>query len=127
MTMRHAYIVTGTLTDAYSLTLDEAIPLMSQQVRVVVEPLVTTSPRPYRDVMSTIRARQQARAHQPPTREEVDAAVRAERERLPQQLAGRSKASRNICTMRCWQLCAPEGPYRAQDNATRARMKSAVQ
>ena len=41
--MRHAYIVTGTLTDAYTLTLDEAIPLMSQKVRVVVEPLVTTS------------------------------------------------------------------------------------
>ena len=78
--MRHAYIVTGTLTDAYTLTLDEAIPLMSQKVRVVVEPLVTTSPRPYREVIATIRARQQARAHQPPTREKVDAAVRAERE-----------------------------------------------
>jgi hypothetical protein len=80
MTMRHAYIVTGTLTDAYTLTLDEAMPLMSQKVRVVVEPLVTTSPRPYREVMATIRARQQARAHQPPTRKEVDAAVRVERE-----------------------------------------------
>jgi hypothetical protein len=72
--------VTGTLTDAYTLTLDEAIPLMSQKVRVVVEPLVATSPRPYREVIAAIRARQQARAHQPPTREEVDAAVRAERE-----------------------------------------------
>ena len=70
LTMRHAYIVTGTLTDAYTLTLDEAMPLMSQKVRVVVEPLVTTSPRPDREVMATIRARQQARAHQPPTRNE---------------------------------------------------------
>ena len=78
--MRHVYRVTGTLTDAYTLTLDEAIPLMSQKVRVVVEPLVTTSSRPYREVMATIRARQQARAHHPPTREEVDAVVHAERE-----------------------------------------------
>jgi hypothetical protein len=78
--MRHAYIVTGTLTDAYILALDEAIPLMSQKVRVVVEPLVATSPRPYREVIAAIRSRQQARAHQPPTREAVDTAARAERE-----------------------------------------------
>ena len=42
--------------------------------------MVPPSRRPYRDVLATIRARQQARAHQPPSRDEVDAAVRAERE-----------------------------------------------
>ena len=78
--MRHAYIVTGTLTDAYTVTLDEAIPLVSEKVRVVVEPLVSTSQRPYCEIIAAIRARQQARAHQPPTREDVDAAISAERE-----------------------------------------------
>ena len=78
--MHNAYVVTGMLTDAYTITLDEALPLASQKVRVVIEPVVPSSRRPYRDVLATIRARQHVRGHQPPSREEVDAAVRAERE-----------------------------------------------
>jgi hypothetical protein len=78
--MRNAYIVTGRLTDARTVTLDEALPLESAKVRLVVEPLSPTLPRPYQEVMADIRQRQQARGHQPPLREEVDAYVQSERE-----------------------------------------------
>ncbi len=78
--MHNAYVVTGTLVDAQTVSLDEALPLATQKIRMVVEPVVNTSRRSYHDVMAAIRERQQARAHQPPTREEVDAHTRAERE-----------------------------------------------
>jgi hypothetical protein len=80
MTMHNAYIVTGTLTDAHTVTLDEALPLTPTKVRLVVEPLPSVSQRPYQEVMAKIRQRQQARGHQPPTPEEVDSYIRAERE-----------------------------------------------
>jgi hypothetical protein len=47
---------------------------------MVIEPVVSSSRRSYHDVMAAIRERQQSRAHQPPTREEIDAHIRAERE-----------------------------------------------
>ncbi len=78
--MRNAYVVTGTLTDNYTVELDEALPLMSKKVRVVVEPLATSSRLPYDEVISKIRARQLARGHRPPTRQQVDANIQAERE-----------------------------------------------
>jgi hypothetical protein len=78
--MHNAYIVTGTLIDAQTVALDEALPLAVQKVRIVIEPVVNTSRRSYHDVLVAIRERQQARSHQPPTREEVDAFIRAERE-----------------------------------------------
>lgn len=78
--MHRAYIVTGTLTDAQTVTLDEALPLTQAKVRLVVEPLLSTSLRRYQEVIEEIRERQRARGHQPPTREEVDAYVQAERD-----------------------------------------------
>jgi hypothetical protein len=78
--MNTTYIVTGTLTDDRTVTRDEALPLMPMKVRLVVEPLRPVSPRPYLEVMADIRQRQQARGHQPPTREEVDAYLQAERD-----------------------------------------------
>ena len=78
--MSNAYIVTGTLTDAHTVRLDEALSLTQTKVRLVVEPLEPTSRPPYSEVLAAIRSRQQARGHTPPTCEEVDAYLRAERE-----------------------------------------------
>ena len=78
--MGNTYIVTETLTDNHTVALDEALPLPKMKVRLVVEPIGSTVRRPYQELMADIRARQQARGHQAPTRQEVDAALRAERE-----------------------------------------------
>lgn len=78
--MHNAYIVTGTLTDAHTIRLDEALSLAQMKVRLVVEPLTPAFRRPYPEVLAEIRARQRARGHQPPTREETDAYLQAERD-----------------------------------------------
>jgi hypothetical protein len=78
--MHSAYIVTGTLTDAQTVSLDEALPLTPTKVRLVIEPLLATSPRQYQEVIAKIRERQRTRGHKPPTREEVDAYLQAERD-----------------------------------------------
>ena len=77
--MNKAYILTGTLTDDHTVRLDEALPLVPMRVRLVVEPLGPESQRPYQDVIASIRQRQSARGHRPPSREEVDSYLRAER------------------------------------------------
>lgn len=78
--MQNAYIVTGTLIDEHTITLDETLPLSSTKVRLILEPIASSTPRPYPTLMTEIRARQQARGHRPPTREEVDAMLQTERE-----------------------------------------------
>ena len=78
--MRNAYIVTGTLTNERTVTLDEALPLGSTKVRLVVEPLTSASLHPYQEVMAAIRERQAARGHRSPTTEEVDAYLQTERD-----------------------------------------------
>jgi hypothetical protein len=78
--MAETYVVTGTLTDAQTVHLDEALPLPPTKVRVVIEPLAAHPPRSYREVMAAIRVRQTERGHRPPSREAVDAYLRAERE-----------------------------------------------
>ncbi len=78
--MLNAYIVTGTLTDAYTVTLDEAIPLTPVKVRLVVEPIELKSQRPYQEVIAEIRERQRARGHQPPTKEDIATYLQEERE-----------------------------------------------
>ena len=77
--MAEAYVVTGTLTSAQTVTLDEALPLPPTKVRVVVEPLPAGPRRPYREVVAEIRARQRRRGHRPRSRAAVDAALREER------------------------------------------------
>jgi hypothetical protein len=79
-TMHNAYIVTGTLTNERTVTLDEALPLTPTKVRLVVEPLGAVSHHSYQEVMAAIRERQAARGHQPPTTEEVDTYLQAERD-----------------------------------------------
>ena len=78
--MHSAYIVTGTLTDTQTVSLDEALPLTPTRVCLVVEPLLSASPRQYQEIMAEIRERQRTRGHKPPTREEVDAYLQAERD-----------------------------------------------
>ncbi|MGH7964894.1 MAG: hypothetical protein ACRERD_24280 [Candidatus Binatia bacterium] len=78
--MHNTYIVTGTLTDAQTVTLDEALPLSPTKVRLTVEPLALTSQRSYQEVVAAIHERQRIRGHQPPTKEEVDTYLQAERQ-----------------------------------------------
>ena len=78
--MHNAYIVTGTLTNERTVTLDEALPLTPTKVRLVVEPLEPVSHRSYQEIVAVIRERQVARGHHPPTTEEVDTYLRAERD-----------------------------------------------
>ncbi len=77
--MQSAYIVTGTLTNERTVTLDEALPLTSTKVRLVVEPLGAASPRSYQEIMASIRERQAARGHQSPTPEGVETYLQTER------------------------------------------------
>ena len=80
--MEQAYVVTASLTDGKHLALDETIPLASGKVRVVVEPLPAER-QVARDLASferTLRERQAARGHVPPTKQEVDAYLNAERD-----------------------------------------------
>lgn len=78
--MSETYVVNGSLTDARTVALDEAVPISSGRVRVVVESLDVLKPRPYREVMDAIRARQLRRGHQPPSPELVEEMIRVERE-----------------------------------------------
>jgi len=76
----HSYVVTGTVTDAHTIKLDESLPLPSAKVRLTIEPLPPSRSNRYQEVMAVIRRRQQARAHQPPTPAEVEQLLRDERE-----------------------------------------------
>ena len=84
--METEYIVTGTLTDERTVTLDEALPLALQptpiKVRLAIEPLPVEPPAKctHAEVIAEIRERQKARGFQPSTREEVDAYLQAERD-----------------------------------------------
>jgi hypothetical protein len=73
-------MVTGTLTDQRTVALDEALPIVSSKVRVVVEPIMSPSSRTYQEVLADIRARQDHRGFRAATLEEVDRALAAERE-----------------------------------------------
>lgn len=78
--MQNTYIVTGTLTDEHTVTLDEALPLPRTKVRLVVEPISLKPRLSYQEVISSIRDRQCARDHHPRTREQVDASLEEERD-----------------------------------------------
>lgn len=78
--MSKTYVVTGTLTDGRRLKLDEELPLAETKVKVTIEAIATKQKRAFDEVMAEIRDRQKARGHIPPTRGEVDAYIRAERD-----------------------------------------------
>lgn len=77
--MQQAYIVTGSLTDRCTVTLDEALPVNQGKVRLVVEVLEPGTKPSYDELMVEIRDRQRQLGFVPPTREEVDAYLKAER------------------------------------------------
>ena len=83
--MPNTYVVTGTLTNANTVTLDEPLPVSTVpenavKVRVVIETLPTTRSQSPQKALDEIWARQRMRGHQPPTAEEVDAYLQTERD-----------------------------------------------
>lgn len=89
--MQDGYEVTGTLTDARTVALDQDVPLAPAKVRVIVEPLVDPSPlqtatatsvghRAYAEVVKEIRERQARRRHRAPSDEEVAKHLQQERD-----------------------------------------------
>jgi len=78
--MAKLYVVTGSLKDDQTVTLDEASLLRPGRVPLTVESLLPQPRKRYQDVLAAIRQRQHARGHQPRPRGEVDAWLQAERE-----------------------------------------------
>ncbi len=78
--MQQAYVVTGSLTDPRTVCLDEPIPVPTGKVRVIVEVAEAARKMSHDEFLSWLRERHEARSHVPRSREEVDAALRAERE-----------------------------------------------
>jgi len=71
--MNATHVVTGTITDPKTITLDEAIPTDTGRVRVWVE-VLPTGPRPtMQEAIAEIRRRQAERGHVPMTTAEIDA------------------------------------------------------
>jgi hypothetical protein len=77
--MQSAYIVTGTLTDDRTVTLDEDVALAPARVRVIIEPGAVSAARSARDVLAGMWAAQDARGYVARTREQVDAELERER------------------------------------------------
>ena len=78
--MQTTYTVTGTLTDANTITLDEAVLLTATKVRVVIEPLENGLRRPYSEVIAEIRREQEEYGHRPLSKEAVDEYIKQERD-----------------------------------------------
>src|SRR5262245_29829583 len=78
--MHNAYIVTGSIADERTLKLDEALPVKAGQVRVTLEVLKDESKPTLSQVLEQIHQGQRERSFMPPTREEVDAYINAERD-----------------------------------------------
>jgi hypothetical protein len=82
--MTNAYVVTGTLTDARTVELDEPLPLSGKKVRVTVEMTAdaTAAPptQPLGEYLAELRDRQAARGHVPRSAEEIRSQVREERD-----------------------------------------------
>jgi hypothetical protein len=78
--MQQTFVVMGSVVDGQTLKLDEALPITAGKVRVVVELVEGAARSPYMEVMEKIWADQRARGFVPPTREDVDAYLKAERD-----------------------------------------------
>ena len=77
--MPQLYELTGELTDGRNLVLDVPLPLPPGRVRVIVEQLAAALKPDLIAFERELRSRQAARGHVPPTKEEVDAYLEAER------------------------------------------------
>jgi hypothetical protein len=71
--MTRTHVVTGTITDPRTITLDDALPTDAPRVRVWVE-VLPTGPKPtMAEAIAEIRRRQKERGHVPMTTEQVEA------------------------------------------------------
>jgi hypothetical protein len=70
----------GSLTDSLTVRLDEPIPASGGKVRVIVEVAEVARKMSHEEFLAWLRERQEARGHVPRSRDEVDAALKAERE-----------------------------------------------
>lgn len=78
--MSRVYEVTGELIDNQTLKLDEALPAAAGKVRVTVQ-LVPSGTRPdLKEFMELMWEEQRRRGHVPPTKDEVDGYLNAERD-----------------------------------------------
>jgi hypothetical protein len=79
--MTSAYVVTGTLTNATTVQLDEPLPMSGGKVRVIVEATAPQVPKQsLQEYLTDLRKRQAARGHVPRSAEEIQAQIREERE-----------------------------------------------
>lgn len=79
--MTNAYVVSGVLGNAGTIHLNEPLPITSGEVRVTVEVIGPSKPKPtFQEVMEKVWADQKARGHVPPTTEEVAERIREARE-----------------------------------------------
>lgn len=81
--MTNAYVVTGTLTSATTVQLDEPLPLSAGKVRVVLEAAPAPVEKPkqsLQEYLADLRQRQAASGHVPRTAEEIQAQIRDERD-----------------------------------------------
>jgi hypothetical protein len=78
--MQNAFIVTGSVADDRTLKLDEPLPVKAGKVRVTVEVLPDEHKPTLSEVLDRIHQGQRERGFVPPTREEVDAYLNAERD-----------------------------------------------
>ena len=69
-------VLTGTLTDPKTMTLDEPLDAASNPVRVVITLPGPVSTKSWREVLDEIHEGQRQRGHVPPTQEEVEASMR---------------------------------------------------
>lgn len=78
--MQPAYVVTGALTDARTIALDEPISNISGRVRLIVEGLPSETKPDLRSFMERMWEEQRKRGHVPRTHEQAMADLKAERD-----------------------------------------------
>jgi hypothetical protein len=78
--VQEVYVVTGSLTDSRTITLDEPVPLVGGKVRVIAQAAGATQKMSHEEFLTWLRCRHEARGALPLTLEEVDASLGAERE-----------------------------------------------
>jgi hypothetical protein len=72
------------MTDALTVSLDEALPVPATKVRLTIELLPAGGIRTHDEVIAAIRQRQRERGFQASSREAVDTGIEAERACWPE-------------------------------------------
>ena len=77
--MTNTYVISGTLTDARTLVLDEELPVRSGRAKVVVE-LTPQAAEPIDEYIRKVWDEQTSCGRVPPVRADVDAYIQSERD-----------------------------------------------